>query len=136
MSSEKQAYIFRSLIGVVLALTVFIVVWFVGNAALMLLDTARGNRNLLQDFAREVGMPAAGAYLGMLTVEQFIKKYNKHIVFYLFAAIVVALIVLSLAIQIPVAEEAGISTYDLVLTVLSGVTAVGAAFVAYKTQLK
>lgn len=136
MSSEKQAYVFRSLIGVVLALIVFILVWFIGNAALMLLDTARDNRNLLQDFAREVGMPAAGAFAGMMSVDKLIKKYNKHIVFYLFSAIVVVLIVLSLAIQIPVAAEAGISKYDLVLTALSGITSVGAAYYAYKTKLE
>lgn len=136
MSSEKQAYVFRSLIGVVLALIVFILVWFIGNAALMLLDTARGNRNMIQDFAREVGMPAAGAFAGMMSVDAFIKKYNKHIVFYLFSTIVLALIVLSLAIQIPVAAEAGISKYDLVLTALSGITSVGAAYYAYKTKLE
>ena len=136
MSSEKQTYVFRSLIGVVLALIVFILVWFIGNAALMLLDTARDNRNMIQDFAREVGMPAAGAFAGMMSVDKFIKKYNKHIVFYLFAAIVVTLIVLSLAIQIPVAEEAGISKYDLILTALSGLTSVGAAYYAYKTKLE
>jgi uncharacterized membrane protein AbrB (regulator of aidB expression) len=135
VSEEKQTYILRSLLGVGLALLAFLVVTFIGNAALKLLDTARGNRNLLQDFAREVGMPALGAYAGLMAVDQFIKKYNKHIVFYLFSAIVVALIILSLAIQIPVASEVGITKYDLLLTALSGVTSVGAAYVTYKTKL-
>jgi NADH:ubiquinone oxidoreductase subunit 3 (subunit A) len=135
MSNDKQTYILRSLIGVVIALLVFIVVTLVGNAALKLLDTARGNRNLLQDFAREVGMPAFGAYVGLLSVDHFIKRYNKHIVFYLFSAIVVALIALSLVIQIPVASEAGITKYDLLLTALSGITSVGAAYITYKTKL-
>lgn len=121
--------------GVILALVVFILVWFIGNAALMILDTARDNRNLLQDFAREVGMPAFGAYAGLMAVDQFVKRYNKHVVFYLFSAIVIALIVLSLVIQIPVASEAGISTYDLVLTALSGITSVGAAYITYRTKL-
>jgi uncharacterized membrane protein AbrB (regulator of aidB expression) len=136
MSNEKQTYIFRSLIGVLLALVVFILVWFIGNAALKILDTARGNRNFLQDFAREVGMPALGAYVGLMSVDQFIKKYNKHIVFFLFSAIILALIVASLVIQIPVAEEAGISKYDLVLTALSGITSVGAAYITYKMKLE
>ena len=136
MSDEKPTYIFRSLIGVILALVVFILVWLIGNAALKILDTARDNRNLLQDFAREVGMPAVGAYVGVMAVDRFVKEYNKQIVFYLFSAIVIALIVLSLVIQIPVANEAGISTYDLVLTALSGITSVGAAYIAYQTKLK
>jgi uncharacterized membrane protein AbrB (regulator of aidB expression) len=135
MSNEKQTYILRSLIGVLLALVVFTLVWFIGDAALKILDTVRGNRNLLQDFAREVGMPAVGAYVGLMSAAQIVKKYNKHIVFYLFSAIVVALIVLSLVIQIPVAFEAGITKYDLLLTALSGVTSVGAAYITYKTKL-
>lgn len=135
MSDERRAYVFRSLVGVLLALVIFMLVWFVGNAALMILDTARNNRNLLQDFAREVGMPALGAYLGLMSVDKIMKRYNRHIVFYVFAAIIVILIGLSLAIQIPVAEEAGISKYDLVLTALAGVTSVSAAYITYKTQL-
>jgi len=84
MSSEKRAYVLRSLIGVILALIVFLLVWFIGNAASLVLDTVRGNRNSIQDFAREIVIPAAGAFAGMMSVDKFIKKYNKHIVFYSF----------------------------------------------------
>ena len=48
------------------------------------LDTARGNRNLLQDFAREVGVPAFGAYIGLMSADAVMKRYNKHIVFFCF----------------------------------------------------
>jgi hypothetical protein len=135
-NKENKAYIFRSSLGVIIALVVFFLVWFVGNAALKILDTVRGNRNLIQDFAREVGMPAIGAYVGMMSVDKYIKKYNKHIVFFTFSAIVIVLIGLSLVIAIPLVGKTEITNYDLVLTALSGITPVGAAYLTYKTKLK
>lgn len=122
----------KSIFGVILALLIFIVVWFTGNAALYLLDTLRENRNFLQDAFRELITPGLGAYLAMIGVDKVLKSYNRSVVFYGFSLILALVSAGSIYVMIITAKTAGFGIYDFTMQTLTPLVIIGAAYFAFK----
>ena len=118
----------KSIFGIILALLIFIVVWFVGNAALYLLDTLRDNRSFLQDAFREIITPGLGAYLAMIGVDKVLKAYNRSIVFYGFSVIIALVFVGSIYGMIITAKATGFGIYDFTMQTLTPIVIIGTAY--------
>jgi hypothetical protein len=132
-SLQDKLYLGGSILGIFLALLVWLLFAVVGHALFYLFDLLRGlGGDVLQSIFRELLMPGLGGYFGIAVVHDRMKKYNPAIVFYGFCSIIAILVFGGLAYVLPVAKPAGISTYDLVIHFLSGVTSLSGAYIAKK----
>jgi hypothetical protein len=128
--------IFKSVSGIILALVIFTVVWYIGNVILSLWDTLRDNRNFLQDAFRELFTPGLGAYLAMIGVDKILKEYNKSIIFYGFSIIIVLVASCSIYLMILTAKEAGFDIYDFTMQTLTPIVVIGIAYFTSKVLIR
>ncbi len=150
--------IFKSLIGVILAIILFWVIFTLSYWALGLLESLRSwswfhqggfLRTLsiilfgshaypseyvigptLQRVFINLVAAGGGAYLAMLGVDKILRVYSKKIVFYGFSAALILFTIYALVLMILVAKQAGFGIYDFSIQILTPIVAIGAAFFA------
>lgn len=129
--TDGQLHFGGSLLGIGLAVVVWLAVAVIGHTLLYLLDWFRGLAgDVLQDIFRQLFMPGVGGFAGIAVVHDRMTQYNRTLVFYGFCLLVALLVFGSLAYVLPVAKPAGINTYDLVIHFLSGVASLVGAYIA------
>ena len=81
--TQLETHIWLSLLGIVLAMVIFITIWLIGGTLFNLFDSMRGLGNdKLQVVFREVVVPGMGGYLSMSAVESWVKRANTRFVFF------------------------------------------------------
>ncbi len=124
--------IINSMLASIIAIFIFVIVWFFFDLALKLLDTLRNNRNFIQDAFRTIISPGVGSYFAIIGVNKIFKKYNKKIVFYIFSSALILFTIWGLSIMIPVASQAGFGIYDFFILILMPIVAITTAYFTNK----
>lgn len=118
----------KSIGGCVIALVIFVFVWFLSNLALKLLYTLRGDLSTIDNLCRELLSSGFGAYFAMTGVDKILKTYNKNIVFYGFSSVLILFTIWGLYVMIPVREQVGFMTYDFSIQILTPLVAIATAY--------
>jgi hypothetical protein len=125
-----------SIWGVIVAIMIFILVWIVGGVAMYFFDMARGlGDSMLQTVFRELFIPGVGGFAAMHAVLTWVERASVKVAFFGFSGFIFVLIGVNLGFVMPIADEAGISTMDLLLSFGSMVAAIGGAFYVVKDDL-
>jgi hypothetical protein len=131
VDTEADLNIAGSLIGILVASAVWVVVSVLGHAAIYLFDLLRGlSDDRLQDIFRQLFTAGVGGYCGILAVNRYLNEYNRKFVFFGFCGVAALLFIASLCFIVPIASQAHISSYSLVMQFLSGVATIVGAVVA------
>ena len=119
-TSNNQTSIFLSLVGIILAIIIFIVVSTLGYIIFTLFDDVRGlGESKLQAVFREIVCPTVGGFAAMYFTVSWLKNINLRILFYGFAVMLVVYAVFYLGVVVPVAKEIEVSVWDTILALLS-----------------
>ncbi|MCD4782181.1 MAG: hypothetical protein K8S27_16775 [Candidatus Omnitrophica bacterium] len=124
--------IIKSILASILAIFIFVIVWFLFDLALKLLDTLRDNRNFVQDAFRTLVSPGVGSYFTIIGVNKIFKNYSKNIVFYTFSSVLILFTVWRLSVMIPVTSQAGFGVYDFFIQILTPIVAILTAYITSK----
>jgi len=143
--------IFKSLLGVILALVFYVVIFTLFFWALELMHSARvwawvrggdfcrfvitfirgyPDPPLLMGFYSNLFASGIGAFLAIAGVNKILRDYNKMIVFYGFSAALMLFTIRALTVMIPAAEDLGFGWYEFSIQILTPIVAIGAAFFA------
>lgn len=133
---DTKVSIPKSILGVALALLVFVVVWVVGAVLFNLLDHVRGLGNdKLQAVFREVVVPGVAGFSAMAAVHSWLEGASHRFVFYAFAATVLILIGAYLGLVGPIAGKIGVGIWDILLSISTLAAAIIGAYLAVKEEL-
>ena len=124
--------IIKSILASILAIFIFVIVWFLFDLALKLLDTLRDTRNFAQDAFGTIVSPGVGSYFAIIGVNKIFKNYNKNIVFYIFSSALILFTIWGLSVMIPVASQAGFGIYDFSIQILMPIVATATAYFTSK----
>jgi len=150
--------IFKSLIGVILSIILFWMLFTLSYWGLGLLESLRSwswvhqggflqslEKTLfgrqayssehvigfaLQRFFINLVATGIGAYFAMRGVNKILRTYSKKIVFYGFSAALILFTIYAFVLIIPVAKQVGFGIYDFSIQILTPIVAIGVAFFA------
>ena len=133
---HRSSYIVWSVVGLVIACTVFAVFFFIGNAFLYLLNLLRGAENdWIESAFRELAAPAFGSYAAMIAVHKILKVYSKNFIFFGFSTLVAITITVSLIMMSMVCRSGRFSIYDFVMQFLTAPVCITSAYLAYRNKM-
>jgi hypothetical protein len=136
MDNSESVHPGITLLGIVVSIIIFIAVWYIGGILLNLLDMTRGLSNdKLQSIFKEIFMPGLGGYAAMASVDSWIKRANKKIVFYVFSSLILVLIGSYIWVMSPVASAFGENLWTIMFTVLTIFASVIGAFIYMRKNL-
>ena len=125
-----------SLIGLLLAIIIFVAVWFIGYFLFNAFDSIRGLGNdKLQGIFREIVTPGVGGYAALSVATNYLKKANPRFVFFGFSALILVFIGIYIGIVVPVAGKAGVGIWEFLLSMVSIVASILGAYFACKDKL-
>ena len=124
--------IIKSLLASFVAISVFVVFWFLADLTLILLGFLKNKKNFVQDLFRLLLTPGIGSCIAMITVDKIFKEYNKTIVLGIFSGSFIIFTIWSLSVMIPVAEKAGFGIYDFCIQVITPIVAILTAYITSK----
>ena len=114
---EVKMNIPKSLLGLVLAVAVFLVIWVVGAFLFTLLDHIRGIGNdKLQAVFREIVVPGIAGFAAMAVVQSWIESASHRFVFFGFSAIILIVIGAYLGLVGPIAGKIGVGFWDILVS--------------------
>lgn len=148
--------IFKSLIGVIIAIILFWIIFTLSYWVLGLLESLRSwtwvhqggfLRTLSKIFVGSQAYPSEyiigsklqrffinlmatgiGAYLAMIGVDKILRTYSKKFVLYGFSAVLILFTMYALILMISVAKQAGFEVYDFSIQILTPIVAIVTAY--------
>ena len=133
---------FKSLLGTILSLLIFSIVWFVSDLVFELVEpvlrwwVAPGTtRDFLQELMRPLIPAGVGGYIAMLGLRQvkIMEEYNKKFIFGGFSLVLILFSGYTLiTLIIPAAKDLDFGVYDFSIHILTPVIAIIAAFFAIR----
>ena len=134
--SSSEAHVGMSVLGLILAVIIFIAVWVVGGIVFNLFDSIRGlGEDKLQAIFRELFVPGVGGYVAMASVNSWIEKANSRFIFFGFSTIVLVLVGIYIGFVGPMADKIGEDVWGLLLSIISLVSAVVGAYIYSKDEI-
>ncbi len=132
MSNILRKPVFRTTVGLAVALIVFFVVWFALSAFFGLLGMARDDGLIWQILMKDGLAPGIAAYAGFTVVERYFESINWRAIFTLFVAAIAILAIVNLDFNAKFyLSQNRTSDWYLAIfsTVLSGIAALIGAFI-------
>ncbi len=132
MSNILRKPVFRTTVGLAVALIVFFVVWFALSAFLGLLGMARDDGLIWQILMKDGLAPGFAAYAGFTVVERYFESISWRAIFTLFAAAIAILAIVNLDFnsKFYLSQNRTSDWYLAIFsTVLSGIAALIGAFI-------
>lgn len=134
-SRESPSNIGSSLLGIILAVVIFVLVAYVGYIAFTLFDNLRGlGDDKLQSLFREVVCPGFAGYAAMYSVGKWVPKASVRVVFFTFLALTFVYVGFYIGFVGPIANEIGSSFWETILVVISMLAAIVGAYIYYNDQ--
>lgn len=125
-----------SVVGLILAIIVFVAVWIVGGILFNLFDNLRGiGSDKLQAIFREIFVPGVGGYAAMAVVSSWLEKADTRFVFLSFSAVLLILMGVYIGLVGPVASKIGIDVWEFLLAVLALVAEVIGAYINIRHEI-
>ena len=131
---EKQSKIGMSLLGIVVSIVVFTVVWVIGGLVFGMFDSLRGlGDDRLQAVFREIVVPGAAGFFAMFVVSRWFEQASMRIVFFGFSGALFVLIGIYVGVVTPYAEEIG-GVWTMLLSLLSLAAGIVGAYINVKDK--
>lgn len=128
----KNKEIIKSILVSIVVILIFVIVWFLFDLALKLLDTLRKNRNFVQDLFRALVSPGFATYFAILGANKIFKTYNKKLVLYIFSGSFILFTFWALYLMISVTKQAGFGLYDFFIQLATPMIAIVTAHFTFK----